>query len=253
MASEVVLSQIAIILPLIGMSFGWKGVMTKYAGFYDTQTAWNQVFWGLLLGAMYGLLSNSYILEPALAGTYNGIEGQFNVFNVVIIVLLVSLSTHFMLIRKKVRHHNSQPTSGWALGLSLGAMVAMFFVARMFLEAGLTLATFVNAVLFCTIAPRAEALITCFHGHLMLQGRRWGAVIRSMSWRMIFIVLLVSAVDFYYTWIFILPFLLIFQSNANTWIWESIPKESRRRLRRIWAQQSRETSQEINILSHEEE
>lgn len=253
MASEVVLSQIAIILPLVGMSFGWKGVMTKYAGFYDTQTAWNQVFWGLLLGAMYGLLASSFILEPALAGAYNGIEGEFNIFNVVIIVLLVSIGAHFMLIRKKVRHHHSQPTSGWALGLSLGAMVAMFFVARMFLEAGLTSASFLNAVVFCTVSPRAEALITCYHGHLMLQGRRWGAVIRTMAWRMVLIVLLVSAIDFYYTWLFILPFLFLFQSNANSWIWDSIPKESRRRLRRIWAQQSRAEHQKYNNTGREEE
>ena len=28
---------------LVG-TLGWRGVMTKYSGFYDLPTAWNQVF-----------------------------------------------------------------------------------------------------------------------------------------------------------------------------------------------------------------
>ena len=251
-ASELILSQSAIILSLIGMSFGWKGVMTKYAGFYDTQTAWNQVFWGLLLGGFYGYLANAFILEPALLGTYGGAQGQFNVINVILVALITTIGAHFMLLRKKVRANNSQATSGWALGLSLGAMIAMFFIARMLIETGLTIQSVTNAVVFSLVTPRAEAMITCFHGHLMVQGRRWGAVIRSMSFRMILIVMLVSAVDFYPTWFFIVPFLFIFQPKTNEWIWDSIPKEARRRLRRIWASQTR-MQQSTTVSSNEEE
>jgi len=40
-------------------------------------------------------------------------------------------------------------------------------------------------------------------------------------------------------WIFILPMTLIFTRNSNIWIWESIPSEGKKRLRKIWARQAR--------------
>ena len=49
MASEMWLSQVAIIVSLVGMSLGWRGVMTKYSGFYDLPTAWSMMFWGEFL------------------------------------------------------------------------------------------------------------------------------------------------------------------------------------------------------------
>ena len=40
-------------------------------------------------------------------------------------------------------------------------------------------------------------------------------------------------------WLFILPFVALANLHAETWIWESVPKEGRRRLRRLWAEQAR--------------
>ncbi len=40
-------------------------------------------------------------------------------------------------------------------------------------------------------------------------------------------------------WIFIIPMTLIFTRNSNNWIWESIPSEGKKRLRKIWARQAR--------------
>ena len=40
-------------------------------------------------------------------------------------------------------------------------------------------------------------------------------------------------------WIFIIPITLIFTRNSNIWIWESIPSEGKKRLRKIWARQAR--------------
>ena len=41
-------------------------------------------------------------------------------------------------------------------------------------------------------------------------------------------------------WIFILPVMLIADRAAENWIWESIPKEGKKQLRKIWARQARE-------------
>ena len=35
MVSELALFQVAAVAALVGMALGWRGVMTRYAGFYD--------------------------------------------------------------------------------------------------------------------------------------------------------------------------------------------------------------------------
>ena len=41
-------------------------------------------------------------------------------------------------------------------------------------------------------------------------------------------------------WIFILPVMLIADRASENWIWDSIPKEGKKQLRKIWARQARE-------------
>ena len=96
-----------------------------------------------------------------------------------------------------------------------------------------------NVVLKSMIAPRAEALITARHGFMMLQGKRWGAVLRAAFWRAALLVGLYFVVFNMEGWLFILPFVVLANPYAETWIWESVPKEGRRRLRRLWAEQAR--------------
>ena len=64
MASDFVLFQVASISALVGMTLGWRGVMTKYSGFYDLPTAWSNVFWGILIGGFYGSLTHNFIVIP---------------------------------------------------------------------------------------------------------------------------------------------------------------------------------------------
>ena len=44
MASDLMLFQVASITALVGMGLGWRGVMTRYSGFYDLPTAWSMMF-----------------------------------------------------------------------------------------------------------------------------------------------------------------------------------------------------------------
>ena len=58
MASDLMLFQVASIVALVGIEIlGWRGVMTKYSGFYDLPTAWSMMFWGIL-GGLYGNLGD---------------------------------------------------------------------------------------------------------------------------------------------------------------------------------------------------
>ena len=64
MVSELVLFQLSSFCALIGMTLGWRGVMTKFAGFYDLPTAWSQVFWGIVLGGVYAVMADGLLFQP---------------------------------------------------------------------------------------------------------------------------------------------------------------------------------------------
>ena len=242
MVSELVLFQLSSFCALIGMTLGWRGVMTKFAGFYDLPTAWSQVFWGIVLGGVYAVMADGLLFQPYFitveseANVYAGL----NIFSLLLVALIASVFSHLLLRRSRVRKGGSQPSSGWALGLAIGGMTAMVVMFRMFEFEGIfSVQGLANIALVSLVTPRAEALITSRHGYLMLQDRRWGAVLRSVFWRSALLVGVYSAVFNPLVWLFILPFVILANPYAETWIWESVPKEGRRRLRRLWAEQAR--------------
>ena len=245
MASTFLLFQAAAVTSLIGMTLGWRGVMTKYSGFYDLPTAWSNVFWGILLGGIYASASHNFILLPYLAFVADDAAAVVNPINLLFLCLTASIGAHLLLRRERVRSGSSQPTSGWALGLAVGAMMGMIHLYRVFeiYDSLLNLKLWVTVFGFALFAPRTEALICCFHGHLMLQGRRWGAVLRTTFWRCAYLVMFAYAVVDPLAWVFIVPLALIVNKRANEWIWDSIPSEGKKRLRKMWARQVREQRQ----------
>ena len=191
MVSELVLFQLSSFFALIGMTLGWRGVMTKFSGFYDLPTAWSQVFWGIVLGGVYAVVADGLLFQPyyTTVVTNDGVYTGLNVFSLMSVAVFASVFSHLLLRRKRVRTGGSQPSSGWALGLAIGGMTAMVLMFRMFeFENIFSPKGLLNVVLVSLVAPRAEALITARHGFMMLQGKRWGAVLRrflaccSLGW-----------------------------------------------------------------------
>ena len=80
MVSELVLFQLSSFCALVGMTLGWRGVMTRFSGFYDLPTAWNQVFWGIVLGGVYAVLADGMLFQPYFTtvvsedGIYTGLN-----------------------------------------------------------------------------------------------------------------------------------------------------------------------------------
>ena len=242
MVSELVLFQLSSFSALIGMTLAWRGVMTKFAGFYDLPTAWSQVFWGIMIGGLYAVSADGLLFQPYYETVLSedSVYAGVNIVSLILVALFASISVHLLLRRERVRRGGSQPTSGWALGVAFGGMLAMVMMFRMFEFNGVfSLAGILNIALVAFFTPRCEALISAWQGHLMLQGRRWGSVLRSMFWRSSMLVAIYFVVFQPIGWVFILPFILLSTSSAEHWIWESLPKDSRRRLRRLWAEQSR--------------
>ena len=245
MVSELVLFQLSSFCALIGMTLGWRGVMTKFAGFYDLPTAWSQVFWGIVLGGVSAVMADGLLFRPyyTTVTTNDGVYTGLNIFPLMFVAMFASIFSHLLLRRARVRKGGSQPSSGWALGLAIGGMTAMVMMFRMFEFEGIfSPLGLINVALVSIVTPRAEALITARHGYMMLQDRRWGAVLRSAFWRASLLVGLYFVVFNPEGWVFILPFVMLTNPSAEKWIWESVPKEGRRRLRRLWAEQARERS-----------
>ena len=239
MASDLWLSQVAIIISLVGMSLGWRGVMTKYSGFYDLTTAWSMMFWGILVGGLYGSLGDLFLLTVY-------IEGKFLPYSNLIICLGISVAVHLFLRRKKVRRTGSQPTTGWALGLAVGGMISLFLIFRLLqvYQDNIGIELIVTIILVALISPRAHALIFCRHGYGMLMGKRWSIVLRTFFWTSLLLTALYSTVYRMDIWIFIIPPVLLAEKRAHDWVWAAVPRPARRRLRRIWSDASRAKARE---------
>jgi len=235
MASDAILFQIASIVALIGMGLGWRGVMTRYSGFYDLPTAWSMMFWGILIGGLYGALSDNFMLIPYLT---NSMENS-SISNLIVICLILAIGIHLMLRRERVRRTGSQPTSGWTLGLAVGGMIAMFLILRMLQIYPLGVELVISIIGVALISPRAHALVFCYHGYGMLMDKRWKAVIRTFVWLALLINGLYFAAKTPLAWIFIVPFVLLADKQSSEWVWAAVPTPARRRLRRIWADESR--------------
>ena len=235
------LFQLASVSALVGMTLGWRGVMTRYSGFYDLPTAWSNVFWGILVGGFYGSMTHNFILVPYLEQALIDEQAAVvNPLNLLLLCLVASVAVHLLLRRDRVRKGSSQPTSGWALGLAIGGMLAMVFILSILQSFTLDLSMVISIVCLALFGPRCEALITSFQGHLMLRGKRWGAVLRGTFWRCAYVVMFAFAVVNISAWVFIIPAALLFNRSSESWIWDSIPKEGKKRLRKIWARNARE-------------
>ena len=243
MVSQFLVFQIAAVCGLVGMTLGWRGVMTKYAGFYDLPTAWNQVFWGILLGGAYASYADKSLFIPWYNLEVYGIaNGELNYVQIILVPLLATLGMHLLLRRERVRKGGSQATSGWALGLAIGGMLAIVLIQRKLADDMSQLSDYLAIIALAFFAPRVEALITAYHGTLMLKGKRWGAIFRSTFWRVLSLTMLYFAWFTPLAWVFIIPPVLLVKDNAEKWVWDSVPKEGKRRWRRMQADKVREAN-----------
>tara|TARA_B100000963_G_C22581113_1_gene650879 strand:- start:746 stop:1528 length:783 start_codon:yes stop_codon:yes gene_type:complete len=240
MASDLLLFQISSVSALVGMTLGWRGVMTRYSGFYDLPTAWSNIFWGILLGGIYGSMVYTEIIIPTIEFEATGGGEIANPINLILLCLIASIVSHFILRRKRVRSGSSQTTSGWALGLAIGGMFGMVVIYAVLRLSEFNPQLVLTVTLLSILAPRCEAIISSYQGQMMLMGRKWGAILRATMWRCAYVVMFAYVLSAPVGWIFILPVMLIANRSSENWIWNSIPKEGKKQLRKIWARQARE-------------
>ncbi len=116
-------------------------------------------------------------------------------------------------------------------------MVVIYAVLRL---SEFNLRLVLTVALLAILGPRCEAIISSYQGNLMLMGRKWGAILRATMWRCAYVVMFAYVLSAPIGWIFIIPVMLISNRASENWIWNSIPKEGKKQLRKIWARQARE-------------
>ena len=171
MVSELALFQVAAVAALVGMALGWRGVMTRYAGFYDLPTAWNQIFWGIVIGGLFGSFSDRFLFSPYYTAIIEGKTNNLALSNLVVLVLGLSIGIHLMLRRDRVRKSGSQPTSGWALGLAIGGMTSMYLMFRFMQLSEFSVFAIMNIILLAIALPPYRST------HLLLS---W---LSNVAWR----------------------------------------------------------------------
>jgi hypothetical protein len=153
-----------------------------------------------------------------------------------------------ILRRERVRRTGSQPTTGWALGLSVGGMIAMYVIYRVLEPGEISVRTISTMILIAIVSPRGHALIFCRHGYDMLLGKRWKATFKTFIYCTILLITIYSAIFDPRTWIFVIPIILLAEKKSQDWVWAAVPNPARRRLRRIWADASTEPKLSRAIL-----
>ena len=120
--NDFVTFQVAAICGLIGMTLGWRGVMTKYSGFYDLPTAWNQVFWGILLGGAFASYADT--LFSTMASLSGERTAELNIIRL-FLPLIATIGMHFFCVESEYEK-GFTVDKWWALGLAVGGMLPLY-------------------------------------------------------------------------------------------------------------------------------
>lgn len=235
--------NIAFTAGLIGMALAWRGGLQRYAGFYDSSAAVKYMLYGLVIGTIFAWVADVQIFREYL----QFIDGQAPITPVpfvISILLSVSLSLLVMLLltRKGVLSTRSAPTSGWGLGLGIGAMLAARF-AYLSLDDqlhGLSLEGMLGVAIIVTMSPLLEAALCAGQGALSMQGRRRTGVLGASAGRFVYMMFLPAAVLTLMWWVFIMPFvMLLVRLAGREWLPLTLTHEARRRYRRLLSDNAR--------------
>lgn len=241
---DVVVFQIAGLLGLVGMGLTWTGVLARYMGFYDLSLVWNHVLWGMALGALVAVLEFDSLFLPYYAAVIDGSDATRgpSLLWLAWWVSMHSAVVHLFLRRERVRRAGAHVTSGWAFGATMGGMHGVFLSAQYLNGAPVDgwVTRTAGTVAFALLLPRLEAVITAWQGHLMLHGRRLGAVIRAALWRMVMLTLVYYAFFEPLAWLAALAALGLIEPKVNGWVWSGLDKRAQRMYRRVRANAARE-------------
>ena len=239
--SEQLVVFLAFTCGLIGMGFGWKWGLSQVAGFFDSSSAVKYLMFGFLLGTIYAMLSDELMLRDYL-GFIQG-KQELAIMNYLASILIstsVSLFVMLLLTRKSIIATKSGPTSGWTLGLGIGAMFSSRYSYLSLEYSGINFETIIQMLLFVILLPLFEGAICCYQGFMSTSGRRFRSTMMASMARLFFLMVLPPIFLLLIWWVILLPLIMIlFRKSVSEWIPESLTHVAKRRLRRIMADNAR--------------
>ena len=215
--------QVATSIGIIGVWIGWRGGMSKMVGFYDLPTATRLLLYGFFAGAIYQTLCSILVLDPLWLGT------PFipTLFSALLLSLTLSLLTMFMLTREGVRRLKGQPTAGWTFGLSIGSMLVVRLIYRLFeatsegvgfIVSGFGWQSLLFGFLLAAIVPWSIAIISSWQGWHALEGRRFKPAFKAMLLHTMLLVIIAFGVVWPFTLLMLPPAIMWGQKQADT-VW----------------------------------
>lgn len=202
--------QLLIAIGLLGVYAGWRGGMQRMAGFYDMPSATKHLAYGLVLGAFSAIfIDQLFITTVASTGV---VYFEF-ILLMFFIGLFQALLVHFVLTRKNVRMLRAPPTSGWTMGLGMGAIQASYLMIRMadplwpLLYSGFNLMMIGLGVWITLFMPALEGVIGSWQGSAIVDKKpisvMWQAgifrglilivVLLGLTWQPIILLILPPA------------------------------------------------------------
>jgi hypothetical protein len=186
--------QIAFSIGILGIWVGWRGGMRLMVGFYDLPNATKHLMFGFVIGVISAAFVRTYLIFPFL------IDFALPLAALGIALILgfsQSLLSMLLLTRKSVRVLNAQPTSGWALGLGMGAMeTSVLTVTLIEYHRGFDLITILMAIFLAVCVPWCEAVLTSYQGYRTFDGARFAPAFRVGAVRAVLYSILVYSLLF---------------------------------------------------------
>lgn len=246
--------QVATSLGLIGVWIGWRGGMSKMVGFYDLPTATRLLLYGFFTGAVYQAAASGMVLDSLWTGV------AFPLLPLLLLSLLLSLLTMFMLTRESVRRLNGQPTAGWTFGLGIGSMLVVLLIYRLFstkdeqigfITTGFGLPSIFFALILTSIVPWTMAIIGSWQGWHALEGRRFKPAFKAMLLHSMLLVTVAFGMTTPIA-LCVLPAVIIWGQGTADRLW--LPSGLSPRMKQEWARLQRTgISTGVRSVASEEE
>ena len=194
-AVEVLQTQLAFAIGLLGVYIGWRGVISKMTGFYDLAGAVKYLLYGLVSGMLLAMAVDRIILSAIILSS-------LNIISVSLVALLIGATeaafVMFLVARPRVVALRGSPPYGWALGLGIGSMQASYLIYRLFDEqlqyseySGVNAVSVTLAFAISITSVLGHALPASWQGAMVLESSRIRPFLLSSIARAALIVCLV--------------------------------------------------------------
>ncbi len=245
---DLITTQIASVFGLAGIALGWRGGMRRFYGFYDAPTATRYLMYGLVLGAILQIpVLYTVNFTARVAETIGALDLVSTIAMAFVATTSITLIIALIGRVDAVRRPGAGATTGWTLGLGIGAMLAISCTTFIIQHSPGRLEGALVSIPFGLLLPWMEAQLVASHW----SGAKRDAPLRSLASSLagrclavLFLVILLVVFQAPLLILLLLPILTIGQRRADeVWLPSALDPEALRRWRRALIEGLRSKSQ----------